>query len=86
MVFGLCDDENEDLNQKICELFEHLGEKPKIEARRLGKKSTTAAARPVKLTLSRSTIVQQMLSKSKKHKTVFLSADRRETEAEGNFC
>ena len=51
-----------------------------------GKKSTTAAARPVKLTLSRSTIVQQMLSKSKKHKTVFLSADRRETEAEGNFC
>ena len=38
MVFGLCDDENEDLNQKIGEVFEHVGKKPRIEARRLGKK------------------------------------------------
>lgn len=82
MVFGLCDDENEDLNLKIGEVFEHLGEKPRVEARRLGKKTTTAAARPVKVTLSSSTIVQQILSKSKKlrlsekHKTVFLSPDR----------
>ena len=44
MVFGLCDDENEDLNLKIGEVFEHLGENPRVETRRLGKKSTTAAA------------------------------------------
>ena len=29
-----------DLNLKIGEVLEHLGEEPRIEARRLGKKST----------------------------------------------
>lgn len=83
MVFGLAEDETEDLNQKIGEVFEQLEEKPRFEATRLGKnKSGTEAVRPVKVALTSATIVQQILSKCRKlrlsarHKAVFLSPDR----------
>ena len=82
MVFGLQENENENLAQKIDEVFECLGEKPRVEASRLGKKRSETAARPVKVTLSSSTFVQLILSKSRmlrtseKHKSVFLSPDR----------
>ena len=83
MVFGLVEEPCEDLNKKIGEVFEHLGEKPRLEATRLGKeKSDTDSPRPVKVSLSSATIVQQLLSKSKRlrqserHRTVFLSRDR----------
>ena len=60
IVFGLCEVESEDICAKVTEVFESLGEKPRVEASRLGKKSGSAT-RPVKVTLSSSTIVQQIL-------------------------
>ena len=68
MVFGLQegDEESEDLNLKVGAVFGHLGEKPRLEAVRLGKKSQTGSegARPVKVTLSSSSFVHQILCKS----------------------
>ena len=81
IVFGLCEVESEDICAKVTEVFESLGEKPRVEASRLGKKSGSAT-RPVKVTLSSSTIVQQILKKSSKlsrtdkFKTVYLAPDR----------
>ena len=81
MVFGLCEDDNEEICTRVSEVFESLGEKPRVEASRLGKKSK-AAIRPVKVTFSSSTIVQQILRKSanlcksEKFKNVYLSPDR----------
>ena len=83
MVFGLKEDDNEEINQKIAEIFENLDEKPMVEASRLGKKSVTeTAVRPVKVTLTSSTCAKLILSKARKlrstekFKTVFLSPDR----------
>ncbi len=81
MVFGLKEEENEELQKKIGEVFESLDEKPRIEASRLGKKSGTGV-RPVKVRLSTSSAVQQILQKSrnlrkiKQFEKVFLSPDR----------
>ena len=65
MVFGLCEEVNEEINTKVAEVLESLGEKPRVEACRIGKKSPSAA-RPVKVSFSSSSIVQQILKKSSK--------------------
>ena len=81
IVFGLCEVESEDICAKVTEVFESLGEKSRVEASRLGKKSGSATG-PVKATLSSSTIVQQILKKSSKlsrtdkFRTVYLAPDR----------
>ena len=81
MVFGLCEEVNEEINTKVAEVLESLGEKPRVEACRIGKKSPSAA-RPVKVSFSSSSIVQQILKKSSKlcgterFKRVFLAPDR----------
>ena len=49
MIFGLPEDENEKIDDKVTEIFEQLGEKPRTEARRLGKKQASTAFRPVKV-------------------------------------
>jgi hypothetical protein len=80
MIFSLPESGGQELYGEVNKLFEQLGEKPKIEACRLGKKGSSA--RPVRVTLSSSTIVQQILGKardlreSEDYKEVFLSADR----------
>ena len=86
MVFGLPEDDSseENLNAKVVEVFEAVGEKPKIEASRLGIKTASSSKkpRPVKVTLSSSTAVRQLLLKarnlrsSENHKSVFLVPDR----------
>ena len=81
MVFGLCEEENEDICSKVSDVLESLGEKPRVEACRIGKKSPSAT-RPVKVSLSSSSIVQQILKNSsklsgtEKFKRVFLAPDR----------
>ncbi len=81
MVFNLPEEDNEDVCEKLAQVFQYLGEKPKIEARRLGN-STKKSVRPVKVTMSSASMVQQVLAKSSKlrssdnYKTVFLSPDR----------
>ena len=81
MVFNLPEADNEDVHGSVGEVFEELGEKPKLEAVRLGTKMESKV-RPVKVTLSSASVVQQILSKSRKlrvtdkFKSVYLSADR----------
>ena len=82
LVFGLPDDEEEQLEETISEVLETVGQKPKIEVQRLGKKKTSTSTRPVKVRLSSSLIVHQILDNARKlrlsakFKTVFLSPDR----------
>lgn len=82
MVFGLAEEEDELLSDKVHDVLQTIGEKPKIEVCRVGKRNASKAARPVKVTLSSSVSVNQILSKARnlrtceKHKSVFLSADR----------
>ena len=62
MVFGLAEDsgDEEQLNSKVCAVFEQLGVKPRVEASRLGVKGRRSP-RPIKVTLSSSTVVHQIL-------------------------
>jgi len=82
MVFGLSEKDDEDVCDSVGQVFEQLGEKPRLEARRLGiKKRTNSTPRPVKVTLSSAANVQQILGKSRKLRTsqydaVYLTPDR----------
>ena len=83
MVFGLQDPgAHEDLRVKVCDVFLEIGEQPRVEASRLGKVTSGGKARPVKVSLSSSHAVNQILSKarnlkqSKKYSKVFICPDR----------
>jgi hypothetical protein len=85
MVFGLPEFKKENLSDKISAVFQDIGEKPRFEASRLGTPSSGDDGkkdRPVKVTMSSSIIVNQILSKSRKlvksddHKSVFICPDR----------
>ena len=84
MVFGLSEDDEEDLEANIGELFCELGEKPRITAvSGIGKKiSNTKVIRPVKVSFSNSTSAYQLLSQASRlkgiehRKSVYLSYDR----------
>lgn len=82
MVFGLAEETDEQLGDKVSDVLQTIGEKPRIEVCRVGNRDVTKPGRTVKVTLSSSVIVNQILSKarnlrdSEKHKSVFLSADR----------
>ena len=82
MVFGLPEGTNEDLCAKVDDILQQIGEKPKIEAARLGKENTDGKIRPVKVTLRSSAAVGQILIKAKqlknsaKYRSVYISPDR----------
>ena len=89
IVFGLSEEEGEQVEKKVSKLFADLGEKPSIQATRIGRKSADSAAnRPVKVVLSNSTSAHQILLKAKllkqieARKTVFISPDRSADERE----
>ena len=81
MIFGLPENENEDIQKCVGKIFEEIGEKPKLNAVRIGK-HVQSKVRPVKVTLSSSSAAQNILSRSRmlrqsdSYKTVFLSPDR----------
>ena len=83
VIFGLAEEDGEKVTEKVGEVFEAVGEKPTVEACRIGKKKTNLenACRPVKVTVSSSLMVTQILTKarklrlSEKFKTVFVSPD-----------
>ena len=85
MVFGLAEEEGEQLDDKISSVFLELGEKPRVAAVRLGKRPE-AGSRPVKVTLASSTAVQQIMSKARhlrqveRLKAVYVSPDRSPAE------
>ncbi len=82
MVFGLPEQKGEILNDNVAEVFEQLGAKPKIEACRLGRTAEGKATRPVKVTLSSNSTVNQILFNARtlrhvqKFKSVFIAPDR----------
>ncbi len=84
MIFNLPENDNEDLNSLVGDLFQSIEEKPRVEACRLGSGGgkSKRTVRPVRVTVASSTIVGQILSKARHlkqvngYKTVFLSPDR----------
>ena len=82
LVFGLQEEEEEGLETRISEVLGEVGLKPKLEAQRIGKKKPDSVIRPVKVCVSSSLIVHQILvnarnlRNSDKFKTVYLSPDR----------
>ncbi len=96
LVFGLAEEEGEKIEDKISDLFSELGEKPRVAASRLGKtgprSSTPNKPRPVKVSLSSTTAVQQILSKTGKLKkvemfrAVYVCPDRSPEERTARKC
>jgi hypothetical protein len=82
IIFGLPEQNNEELNKEVCEVLQTIGEKPRIEACRIGRQRSEKNIRPVKVTAASSTVISQILAKSRrlrsseKFKTVFISPDR----------
>ena len=83
MVFNLPEEEEEQLSSKVGEVLQELGEKPRIEVSRLGTPcKDTDKVRPVRVDLSSSVAVNQILAKARrlrtstKHKSVFICQDR----------
>ena len=61
MIFGLSETDDEEVQTSVGKVFEELEERPKLETVRLGKK-VQSKARPVKVSLSSSSIVHRLLS------------------------
>ncbi len=82
MIFGLSEERDEQLCDRVSRVFEEIGEKPRIEACRLGKAPKQGKARPVKVNFSSSLIVNQILVKarnlkqSQTHSSIFICPDR----------
>ena len=82
VIFGLSEESGEVLADKVVEVFENIGQKPKVEVCRVGRKKNTDSSRPVKVKVSSSLVVQQLLANAKnlrnvaKFKTVFVCPDR----------
>ena len=72
IIYGLKEDDNEILVDKVCGVLEHLNEKPRIvSCCRIGKDtSDRVSVKPVKITLSGSDSVRQILIKTKLLKEV----------------
>ena len=72
MVYGLVDEEDERIDEKVSEILLELDEKPSISACRIGTKcpGTTSSCRPVKVSLSSSTSARQILLKARKLKQI----------------
>ena len=81
VLFGLLEEDEEDVNGRVAEVFESIGHKPKVESYRLGRKINDSI-RPVKVILSSSTVAAQITSCSRrlrhveKFRNVFVSPDR----------
>ena len=84
MIFGLAETENEQISNKVADLFDEIGENTRVSASRVGvkKSGSTPGHRPVKCTLTNSTAVHQILLKSRQlklldtYKSVFICPDR----------
>ena len=82
MVFGMTEVENQDLVANVTDMLDCIGEKPRIlDCMRVGVPKQ-GKHRPVKITLSSSDVVQQILRKSRNlnsrecFKSVYVSPDR----------
>ncbi len=85
MIFGLAEEKDEKIHDVVSNVLFELGEKPKVEATRIGlasNKGRKQQHRAVKVSVSSSTVVQQVLSKARKlresehYSKVFIAPDR----------
>ena len=82
MIFGLKEEEGEKLREKVAELFESVGEKPKFEAKRVGGVKQGTSTRPVKVVLRNNVAARQIVGKANKLREVakfqgvFVNPDR----------
>ena len=82
MVFGLPEEENENLKCKVGEVFTQLGVKPVTESCRVGKTGNMQRPRPVKVILQCSSTARNILFQARKlrsssrFKSVFVRPDR----------
>ena len=87
IIFGMTEENSEDLDCKITALFGEIEEKPSFEAARVGMISSDRI-RPVKVFLRNSETVNRLLFKTKKLKTtaryrrVYIAPDRSPEERE----
>ncbi|KAL5259378.1 hypothetical protein ACHWQZ_G009732 [Mnemiopsis leidyi] len=65
VIFGLTEEDNEDMNQKVAEVYESIVQKPRADACRVGIKKSKDLVHPVKVKLSSSLIVDEILTKVK---------------------
>jgi hypothetical protein len=91
MVFGIPETENENLSERIQEVFQEIGVKPTLETvSRLGKVGKEKTKRPVKVTLSSPSVAHQILSQARRLREsenfslVFVRPDRSEEERAQN--
>ena len=82
LVFGLTEEEEENIEEAVSNIFLELGEKPRVQAvNRLGG-TGAEGTRPVKVTLGSATSVNQILSRTgrlkqtEQYKKVYVSPDR----------
>ena len=82
IVFGIPEEPAEQISEKVAEVLQELGEKPRLEAARIGLKVKHDSPRPVKVSLSNASTAQQILSrarnlrKSDRYQLVYISPDR----------
>ena len=74
---------DEQLRDKVSAVFQEFGEKPRLEASRLGeKKENSTRVRPVRVTLYNAATAKQILAKTKtlkktaRYSSVFVTPDR----------
>jgi hypothetical protein len=84
LVFGLKEEDGENVEEKITEVLQEVGEKPRLEATRLGRRGSGPgnSCRPVKVTVASSTTVRQILMNARnlrqveRYKSVYICPDR----------
>ena len=86
VIFGLSEKKEENVEERVKEVFEVIGLKPPLQASRVGKTSKDNSKRPVKVSLSSASTVYTILSQarklrqSEKFSKVFIRPDRSEEE------
>ena len=86
VIFGLPEMKEENVEERVQEIFEEIGLKPPLQASRVGKTCKENSKRPVIVSLSSASTVYQVLSQvrklrhSAKFGKVFIRPDRSEEE------
>ena len=66
VIFGLPEQKDENVEERVQEVFQEIGLKPTLQATRVGKIRKDNAKRPVQVSLSSHSVVHQVLCQVKK--------------------
>ena len=66
IIFGLQERKGENIEERVEEIFQDIGLKPKLQAVRVGKVSKETTKRPVKVSFSSSSLVYETLRQARK--------------------